>query len=353
MNSKLKKITPKEAYDLFNPEVVWGRVYTSYFAHFPSCMTVTEIDPLKVAAHLAEAYREHVLYVHKRDFIDEQSQSRCSNTAFVYADELIVVVSVQEKRVEIFYSLNEEKALEIFKECSAFIEEKTGKDIFVVSPRNFSLKLRPLPLPELPLSIEDNYNDDFVPVHNVITTTLSETDKSGLVLLHGAPGTGKSTYIRHLIHHTEKKVIFLPPNLAANLDAPEFVTMLMVNNNSIVIIEDAEQLIVSRETAKNSSISMLLNLTDGLLGSCLGIQFICTFNTPLHNIDKALLRKGRLRALYEFKPLSSGKSKALLEKLGKPTNHEVGSMTLADIYNADAPDYQIQPINPIGFTSNS
>lgn len=67
-----------------------------------------------------------------------------------------------------------------------------------------------------------------------------------------------------------------------------------------IVIEDAEDLLVSRDTNHNSGISMLLNLTDGLLGQSLGIQVICTFNTHVSNIDRALLRKGRLIALYEF-----------------------------------------------------
>jgi hypothetical protein len=53
-----------------------------------------------------------------------------------------------------------------------------------------------------------------------------------------------------------------------------------------------------------------------LLGESLGIQIIATFNTHISNIDKALLRKGRLIGLYEFKPLSMDKSKVLLEENG-------------------------------------
>lgn len=113
----------------------------------------------------------------------------------------------------------------------------------------------------------------------------------------------------------------------------------MSSRNSIIIIEDAEELIVSRDGALNSSISMLLNLTDGLLGACLGIQFICTFNTPLSNIDQALMRKGRLIALYEFKALEPMKAANLIVKLGRSEASSEGAMTLADIYHLDSPGY--------------
>ncbi len=100
---------------------------------------------------------------------------------------------------------------------------------------------------------------------------------------------------------------------------------------------------------------MLLNLTDGLLGETLGIQVIATFNTDLQNIDKALLRKGRLTALYEFKPLSIEKSKMLLQESGIKDYFVTQPMTLADIYNTKNEDYQFKrSTHPqIGFLSNA
>ena len=156
--------------------------------------------------------------------------------------------------------------------------------------------------------------------------------ESGLFLFYGQPGTGKSTYIRRLIHSIKKNVIFISPNLAGNLDSPVFTKFLIDNPNSIFVIEDAENLIVSRDSENNSAISMILNLTDGLLGEGLGIQFICTFNTHLSRIDRALLRKGRLKALYEFGALTVDKSNYLLKSLN--LEYETNKpMTLAEIYN--------------------
>ena len=141
--------------------------------------------------------------------------------------------------------------------------------------------------------------------------------------------------------------------MAGNLDDPNFAKLLIENPNSVIIIEDAEDLLISRDTNKNSGISMLLNLTDGLLGATLGIQFICTFNTPVTNIDKALLRKGRLIALYEFGPLSPEKSQVLLNNLGAQDFMVTQPMTLADIYNVTKPEFQMEAKrSPIGFNAH-
>jgi tRNA A37 threonylcarbamoyladenosine biosynthesis protein TsaE len=60
------------------------------------------------------------------------------------------------------------------------------------------------------LDIEDNYNDDFKETHQTILKRLSKKNDKGLVLLHGKPGTGKTSYIRYLIANLNKDVIFLP-----------------------------------------------------------------------------------------------------------------------------------------------
>ena len=112
----------------------------------------------------------------------------------------------------------------------------------------------------------------------------------------------------------------------------ELTRFLINNKNTVFVIEDAEQLIASRENERNSSLSTLLNLTDGILGECLSIQVIATFNTHVKNIDKALLRKGRLQLMYEFDSLSAEKSNVLLQQLSSDytTNEPI---TLAEIYN--------------------
>src|ERR1035438_2804665 len=99
----------------------------------------------------------------------------------------------------------------------------------------------------------------------------------------------------------------------------------------------------------NPYISMLLNLTDGLLGGNLGIKIICTFNGNFHKIDSALMRKGRLIAKYEFKELEIEKAKTLSQKLGFTTLLN-SPMTLTAIYNQEEKDFrQAKRNKPIGF----
>ena len=186
-------------------------------------------------------------------------------------------------------------------------------------------------------------------VHQVILKRLSKKDDKGLVLLHGKPGTGKTSYIRYLLSMVKKSVIFLPPNMASQITNPDLMSTLIDNSNSIFVIEDAENIVINREKNESSPVSAILNVSDGLLSDCLNIQIICSFNTDISQVDSALMRKGRLIAKYEFKELATEKAQLLSQKLGFATLID-SQMTLTAIYNQEETDFQpIKKRNPIGF----
>lgn len=181
--------------------------------------------------------------------------------------------------------------------------------------------------------IENNYNTDFIPVHESIVKNLNK-DRSGLYLFYGQPGTGKSSYIASLTQmKINKKFIYLPSSLFTQLDSPVLMQLFLNNRNSIFIIEDGEKLLVNREVEEHSPISALLNMSDGLIGQLLNSQIICTFNTSLDKIDNALLRNGRLISMYEFTALEKDRAIELAKMIKKPHSHIKTATTLADVYN--------------------
>lgn len=201
------------------------------------------------------------------------------------------------------------------------------------------------------IDIASHYGEDFIPVHLKIVDKLSEDRGKGLVLLHGLPGTGKTNYIRHLCGLLKKEIIFLPPSMAEAISGPDFITFLLDHTNSILVIEDAEKVVLDREGefSNRQSVANLLNLTDGILSDCLSIQIIATFNTSRDRIDKALLRKGRLIAEWKFDALSINASNKLISIIGKDIIAN-SPMTLTDIYNSDEEEYKQQiDRNKIGF----
>jgi len=202
-----------------------------------------------------------------------------------------------------------------------------------------------------PTDLELNYGIDFIKIHNVIVDRLNSNNDKGIILLHGDPGTGKTSYIKHLTTLVkEKDILFIPPSMAEMLSEPSIIPFLMDHKNSILIIEDAERVISDREgNGSPAGVSNILNLTDGILGDCLNIQVIATFNMKREKIDQALLRKGRLIAEHKFEKLSVEETNKLLKHLEKDQIVQEG-MVLADIYNIDTEVYKTSNKgNKIGF----
>lgn len=182
------------------------------------------------------------------------------------------------------------------------------------------------------VNLDSNYNDDFKDAYKQTIKFLNERE-SGLVLWYGEKGSGKTSAIRHLLSHTDKKYLLVTNAVAAHMGEPEFISFMMENKDSIFILEDCEQVLMAREENRfGGAIANILNMSDGLMSDIFNIKFICTFNTNIENIDEALLRPGRCFVNYEFKPLNADKSAKLLESLG----HSIDipkAMTLAEIYN--------------------
>ena len=91
-----------------------------------------------------------------------------------------------------------------------------------------------------------------------------------------------------------------------------------------------------------------MNLTDGILGDCLSIQIVATFNMKREKIDQALLRKGRLIAEHKFEKLNLDDTNKLLKHLEKDMEVKEG-MTLADIYNIDVEVHKTIKTSKLGF----
>ncbi|UTO05286.1 AAA family ATPase [Moraxella sp. FZLJ2107] len=194
-----------------------------------------------------------------------------------------------------------------------------------------------------PLSLDLNtmYNDDFLPVHRKIKDELTQSNK-GVVLLHGVAGSGKTNYIKWLTAQVpDKNFIFVPNNLIGALAEPQFMSMLIDNKNSVLVLEDCENYIAERVGGGNTSdvVSTILNIADGILSDVLECQFICTFNADLMDIDHALLRRGRLIAEYQFTTLSVEKANQYLASQGKDIV-VTEPKTLAEITNIDEVHYQ-------------
>jgi len=216
-------------------------------------------------------------------------------------------------------------------EIKKHLVEGNGREntFFYVTHNAMGFQTTEMPIKKTEISLEKYYNDNLP--HQQIVDFLG-SDKSGLVMLHGEPGGGKTSYIRYLISQFPKnKFLVMDSSVFNYITDSSFIQFLIDYENHVVILEDCENMITE---TRDNNIASLLNMTDGLLGDGFKMKFICTFNTDTKNIDNALLRKGRLKVKYEFNKLCKEKVEQLnAEKnLGLTT---ITEMTLAELFNCN------------------
>ena len=227
-------------------------------------------------------------------------------------------------------------------------QKRQPLEINLVVKSGSYLDLKPMEIKRTKLDMDLFYEDDFKPIDELIQKRLGKKKDNGIVLLHGLPGTGKTSYIRYLVGKIKKRVLFLSPSVAGDLMDPEFIELLINNPNTVLVIEDAESIIKDRRYSNNSAVSNLLNISDGLLADFLNVQLICTFNNSLASVDSALMRKGRLIARYEFGKLGVQKAQRLSYHFGfnEPINKP---MTIAELAHQNEMEQPPEKVEVIGF----
>lgn len=355
VHHRMNELLNKNKTDLYangNGYINHYRYYSTLFDTIPNRLMLDDIDIVKVREFILKDFADQIIHENFAQTLTTKTKKyQFDDQYFVFKNNL--VINLYEEAIYLLFDTSlKDFATDFLNKMLVFkIKAKTAKttNISLIIKGNYGLETKDIKIKKPKLDIDLHYNDDFKNISTNIVNSIKKSKTQGLYLFHGMPGTGKSTYIKHLIQQQTKTVIFMPPNMAGNLDSMELTEFLIDNPNCVLVIEDAEDLIVSRDNQYNSRLSFLLNITDGILSDSLGIQIIATFNTDLKNIDKALLRKGRLTSIYEFKELEKHKTNALLKKL----NHDFVSekaMSLADIFNYEADtNYNPKSKKTVGF----
>jgi hypothetical protein len=263
------------------------------------------------------------------------------NTVFKVGDTFVRIFSNETITITLIFG-EREKIQELYDLLSKKFPEVTSTIKWVYNQHGQRITLS--------LNNENHCLKEFFPM--IATNSLEEyydayvNSKSSILILIGPPGTGKTSFVRGLLHHSSLNAI-LSYNMEVLAQDSFFASFISDGDTQVLVLEDADSLLVPRKDGNNMMMKFL-NIAEGLVSSS-GKKIIFTTNLPnVKHIDQALVRPGRCFDILHFDKLTPEQANVVATKMNLADTVFTESVTLAEVFNPREFSSSLKP-KTIGF----
>jgi hypothetical protein len=202
------------ANSIFDSGFLCGKsLYLYCFGKIPSAHYINGIDGEKAFNAIIKTFGHLIKSVHGYRYYDKQKRK------YVFDETFLIMENgcIMEFDTYFCQIYNDGMQDDFINECTLLMKQfkerqrRKPLEINLISSGKHGLELKQLEVKRTKLDIGLFYEDAFKEVDAVITKRLANNKDKGIVLLHGLPGTGKTTYLRYLIGKIKKRVLFVSP----------------------------------------------------------------------------------------------------------------------------------------------
>jgi hypothetical protein len=158
------------------------------------------------------------------------------------------------------------------------------------------------------------------------------SSSASILFMMGPAGTGKTSLIRYFIHKNHIGAMVTYEDALLETDEM-FVDFLTSKSENLLVVEDADLMLGSREHAGNKLVARFLNISDGLVKFCDKKIIFTTNLDDFKNVDAALVPPGRCFDALGFRALTHAEAIAAAKAARLPIPIAQETRTLAQLFN--------------------
>ncbi len=198
--------------------------------------------------------------------------------------------------------------------------------------------------------IKNNYEAKTYEQLDYLISEFKASTGGQLIIMSGVPGTGKSYYLRSLLHSWRDwctaDYVLDPENLFGHSQG--YLADVVLRDTyddefeetgddagkwKLLILEDSGELLLpDAKDRVGQGLSRLLNLVDGLIGQGLRVLVLITTNEEFDHLHSAVARDGRCAAAIQFNALPREQAEQWMNGSAPKLPDKKDEFTLAELY---------------------